>query len=64
MDSRLGFTILEGYGINIGFVTQDEVQMWAKMELPDLDALRRKVDEMERKGIGTNFKFVKKLDVS
>jgi hypothetical protein len=58
MDSRLGFTPLQGYVINIGYVTEAEVQIWGKMELPDSDVLRTKVFEMEGKGIRTNFKFM------
>ncbi|KAH7108716.1 hypothetical protein B0J13DRAFT_517182 [Dactylonectria estremocensis] len=64
MDSRLGFTIPQGYVVNIGFATESEIQFWAKMELPDSEALRAKVDELRRRRFETNFTFVKELDAA
>lgn len=57
IDSRLGWTCCRGKFINVGFGTDDEVATWDKMPLPDTNALRRKVDELEASGYRTNFTF-------
>lgn len=59
MDSRLGFTILKGYVINIGFATENEIQYWAKMEFPDSNEIRAKVEELQRNRVEMNIKFVR-----
>ncbi|KAI0404023.1 hypothetical protein F4802DRAFT_569439 [Xylaria palmicola] len=58
IDSRLGWTCQQGKFMNIGFGTEDEVGKWGKMELPDTQALRAKVAELEADGFRTNFTFV------
>ncbi|POR30956.1 Uncharacterized protein TPAR_08841 [Tolypocladium paradoxum] len=56
-DARLCVRIAEGYAITFGFATQDLVTGKPKMLLPNLNALKRKVAEMEGPGIGVNFAF-------
>ncbi|KAK3336987.1 hypothetical protein B0T19DRAFT_351513 [Cercophora scortea] len=62
MDSRLGWTVRKGYFVNIGFATEYEICYWAKMDLPDSEVLRAKVDELKRRRFETNFRFVKEMD--
>ena len=57
IDSRLGWTCFRGKFINMAFGTDDEVATWGKMEVPDTEALRSKVAELEENGIRTNFVF-------
>ncbi|PNY23835.1 Uncharacterized protein TCAP_06223 [Tolypocladium capitatum] len=57
-DARLCVSITEGYAITFGFATEDLVAGKPKMLLPNLNALKRKVAEMESPGIGVNFAFV------
>jgi hypothetical protein len=61
MDSRLGFTVLRGYCVNVGFASESEICFWAKMELPDSEVLREKVEELNCRSFITNFTFVKKM---
>ncbi|KAK3312491.1 hypothetical protein B0H66DRAFT_570731 [Apodospora peruviana] len=62
IDSRLGFTPLSGYCVNIGFVSEFEISFWAKMELPDEQVLRAKVEDLKHRNFRTNFSFVRKTD--
>lgn len=45
--------------MNIGYGSDEEVAEWGKMKLPDTDALRKKVAELEKQGCRTNFTYVK-----
>jgi hypothetical protein len=57
-DSRLGFTILEGYVIMIGFATQAELKFWAPMELPFNAALNIKIEELKARGFDINYTWI------
>lgn len=56
-DARLGFKLLRGLTITIGFATESELRSWAKMTLPKSDRLKDKVALMDTPKIGTNFEF-------
>ncbi len=45
--------------MNIGLGHDEEVAKWGEMELPDSDALRTKVAELESQGFRTNFTYIK-----
>ncbi|KAH8651725.1 hypothetical protein BGZ61DRAFT_375158 [Ilyonectria robusta] len=53
-DSRLQFSIVQGYTVMVGFTTKAELENWGKMELPYSDVLKAKVDELEVGGIHIN----------
>ncbi|KAK0702708.1 hypothetical protein B0H67DRAFT_500093 [Lasiosphaeris hirsuta] len=55
---RLGFTVLEGFCVNVGFASESEVRFWAKMELPDTEAVKAKADELKLRGFNINISFV------
>ena len=57
VDARLGFKILQGLSITIGFATEVELRSWVKMTLPNSDRLKDKVALMSTPKIGTNFEF-------
>jgi hypothetical protein len=55
-DARLNIELQEGYLITLLFATEDVVNKWPPMLLPDLPGLAEKVrDEMETEKIGVNF---------
>ncbi|RTE68420.1 hypothetical protein BHE90_017201 [Fusarium euwallaceae] len=54
-DSRLSFTILKGYVIDIGYTTPGELEFWAKMKLPYSQELHKKVKELEGRGFDINY---------
>ena len=57
VDGRLGFKIMAGFTITLGFATKEELKVWAKMKLPKAQELIEKVAEMESATMGTNFEF-------
>jgi len=63
MDSRLGFTVLNGFCVNVGFASESEIRYWAKMELPDSEALRTKVEELKRRSFDINVLFASEIAV-
>jgi hypothetical protein len=58
IDARLGFKILDGRTITLGFATKNELREWATMKLSYSDSLRRRVEAMTTEKIGTNFEFL------
>ncbi|KFA81188.1 hypothetical protein S40288_11709 [Stachybotrys chartarum IBT 40288] len=58
IDGRVGWTILEGYQIAIGYASEAEISHWGKIELVESEALRAKVAELNARGIRTNFVFI------
>ncbi len=62
IDSRLGWTCEDGGFMNIGLGKEDEVAKWGEMELPDTEANRVKVAELESRGFRTNFIYIKLSD--
>lgn len=48
--------------MSIGLGKDEEVAEWGGMELPDTEALRAKVAELESRGFRTNFTYVKLSD--
>ncbi|KEY64861.1 hypothetical protein S7711_10780 [Stachybotrys chartarum IBT 7711] len=54
-DSRLSFTILKGYTIDIGFTTPQELGFWAKMRFPYSQELHKKIKELEGRGFDINY---------
>ncbi|CAH0024602.1 unnamed protein product [Clonostachys rhizophaga] len=64
LDGRVGFRIMSGQAIFLGFVAPDELQHWAKMTLPKLVELQEIVREMQTQSnkIGTNFEFKEPRD--
>lgn len=59
IDGRVGWTILGGQQIAIGYASESEIAFWGKIELGDTTPLRNKVAELNNRGIKTNFIFVK-----
>ncbi|KAH6712141.1 hypothetical protein BKA61DRAFT_80452 [Leptodontidium sp. MPI-SDFR-AT-0119] len=57
LDGRLGFTIVQGKAITIGFAVREELEHWGKMRLPNVENLKRKVADMKSTTIGVNFYF-------
>lgn len=55
---------MEGYQIAIGYASEAEISHWGKVELRKTEALRQKVEELNTRGIKTNFAFVDALDAS
>lgn len=43
--------------MNIGLGVEEEVQEWGPMRLPDTQALRDKVAELENRGFRTKFAY-------
>ncbi|CAG9956759.1 unnamed protein product [Clonostachys rosea f. rosea IK726] len=59
IDSRIGWTYEKGGGfMNIALGEDGEVQNWGNMELPDTQALRAKVAELESRGFSTRFVYI------
>ena len=48
---------MAGFTITLGFATNEELKVWAKMKLPKAQELIEKVAEMESATMGTNFEF-------
>lgn len=63
-DARLSVKIVEGYTITFIFATDDLVATWPKMLLPNTDALKDRVAEMESPDIGVNFAFGREAESS
>lgn len=59
IDGRVGWTILKGQQIAIGYASEAEICHWGKMKLGESEILKQKVDELNSRGIKTNFIFVK-----
>jgi len=60
VDARLGLELKQGYAIVFVFATQNVLNKWPPMFLPNLPTLQHKVrDEMESPEIGVNFAFEK-----
>jgi hypothetical protein len=59
IDGRVGWTILEGQAMAIGYASEEEIKHWGKFELGDTPSLREKVAELYRNGIRTKTIFVK-----
>ncbi|KAK7404169.1 hypothetical protein QQX98_010043, partial [Neonectria punicea] len=59
LDGRTGFRIVSGRAIFFAFVVPDELQHWARMELPQGRGLEGIVQQIQEASdhIGTNFKF-------
>ncbi|KAI9770957.1 MAG: hypothetical protein M1840_002661 [Geoglossum simile] len=57
LDDRLGFTIVQGFAITFGFAVEEELNIYAKIRLPNLPGLKKRVASMTSKSIGTNFEF-------
>jgi hypothetical protein len=58
IDSRIGWTYECGEGfMNIGLGVEEEVQEWGPMRLPDTQALRVKIAELESRGFRTKFAY-------
>ncbi|KAI9767330.1 MAG: hypothetical protein M1840_005739 [Geoglossum simile] len=58
LDDQLGFTIVQGFTITFGFAVEEELNIYAKIRLPNLLDLKKRVASMTSKRIGTNFKFL------
>ncbi|KAF5022317.1 hypothetical protein F66182_5646 [Fusarium sp. NRRL 66182] len=56
-DSRLSFTILKGYVIDIGYTIPHELEFWAKMKLPYSQELHAKIKELEGRGFDINYQW-------
>lgn len=50
--------------MNVGLGEDREVQEWYPMQLPDTQALRAKVAELERRGLSTKFVFIQAKSLS
>jgi hypothetical protein len=58
IDSRIGWTYEAGEGfMNIALGVEEEVNEWGAMKLPDTQALRAKVADLESRGFRTRFAF-------
>ncbi|RSL40788.1 hypothetical protein CEP54_016020 [Fusarium duplospermum] len=59
LDGRTGFRIVSGRAIFFAFVVPNELQYWAKMELPQGCGLEEIVQQIQETSdhIGANFKF-------
>ncbi|KAI0892493.1 hypothetical protein F4806DRAFT_499900 [Annulohypoxylon nitens] len=57
IDGRVGWTILKGSQIAVGYPSETEVSHWGKMRLGESTILRQKVKELNDRGIKTNFIF-------
>lgn len=53
-DTRLQFSIIQGYAVMIGFPMEAELKSWGRMEMLDSDELRAKVEELENGEIRLN----------
>lgn len=61
IDSRLGWTYEGGEGfMNLGIAEDEEVRIWRPMEVPDTQAIRAKVAELEGLGFRTKISYVNK----
>ncbi|KAK8092670.1 uncharacterized protein PG998_014775 [Apiospora kogelbergensis] len=58
IDGRVGWTIIKGYTIAIGYASEAEISHWGKIKLKESEPLRRKVKELNMSGIKTNFVFI------
>lgn len=59
IDGRVGWTILEGQAMAIGYASEEEIKHWGTFELGDTPSLREKVADLYRNGIRTKTIFVK-----
>jgi hypothetical protein len=57
LDGALRFTTIQGKAIMFGFADREELKEWGKMHLPNNQALKQKVAQMESSTIGVNFDF-------
>ncbi|CAI6043491.1 unnamed protein product [Clonostachys chloroleuca] len=58
---RLGWTYEGGEGfMNLGIAEDEEVRIWRPMEVPDTQAIRAKVAELEGLGFRTKISYVNK----
>lgn len=57
LDDCLGYTIIQGFSIFFTFAEHDRLKKFVIMQLPDLPALKEKVNDMVHPKIGLNFKF-------
>lgn len=58
VDARLGLELKQGYAITFVFATENVLNKWPPMFLPNLPELQQKVrNEMESPEIGVNFAF-------
>jgi len=60
IDGRVGWTILGGELIAIGYASPAEIAHWGWIEVGDTAPLRDKVAELNRRGLMTKIKFVKR----
>lgn len=60
VDARLGLELKKGYAIAFVFATEDALNRWPPMFLPNVSTLKQKVqDEMDSPDVGVNFAFEK-----
>lgn len=59
IDGRVGWTILGGEQIAIGYASESEITHWGRTQLGDTASLRDKVTELNNRGIKTKFEFIK-----
>ena len=58
IDARLGFTVIQGIVINLGFATKEELKEWATMKFPNIPEIENLVNAMTCEKIGNNFELV------
>ena len=59
IDGRIGWTMLMGRQIVIGYASEAEISEWGMIEVPDTPPIRQKVEELRDKGIKARFQFTK-----
>lgn len=58
IDARLGFKIIQGVTVIVGFAIEEEIKHWRKMMLPKEPALMQMIDGMKSERIGVNVEFI------
>ncbi|KAL6716970.1 hypothetical protein ACLMJK_004883 [Lecanora helva] len=58
IDARVGFVVIQGLVINLGFATKEELKTWATMKVPDIPPIRDRVEKLAIPAIGNNFELV------
>lgn len=58
IDARLGFNIIQGLVINLGFATKEELKEWAPVKLPNIQNIENLLNAMTGEKIGHNFELV------
>ncbi|KAF5128368.1 hypothetical protein E5D57_009307 [Metarhizium anisopliae] len=57
-NSRLGFNIVTGSGIFIGFATEEEARFCSHKRMSYSERMRTKIDGLKRKGFEMNYRWI------